>query len=40
MLGLFPTLESLGAQLLTLAALLIGFRAAGRPRAGSPLPAE
>ena len=38
-LGLFPTLESLGAQLLMIAALAIGFRTAGRPRA-EPLPAE
>jgi hypothetical protein len=38
-LGLFPTLESLGAQLLMIAALAIGFRTAGRAR-GEPLPAE
>ena len=31
-LGLYPTLESLGAQLAMAAALLIGFRAAARPR--------
>ena len=30
MLGLFPTVEALGAQALTLAAVLIGFRRAGR----------
>ncbi|HKH28925.1 MAG TPA: FTR1 family protein [Sphingomicrobium sp.] len=38
-LGLFPTLESLSAQLLMIAALAIGFRTAGRSRA-EPLPAE
>ena len=38
-LGLFPTAESLGAQLLIVAALAIGFRAAGRPRA-EPVAAE
>ena len=32
MLGLFPTAEAIGAQLLTLAALTIGFRSASRPR--------
>ena len=32
-LGLFPTAEAIGAQALTLAAVLLGFRAAGRPRA-------
>ena len=31
-LGLYPTLESFGAQLAMAAALLIGFRAAARPR--------
>ena len=31
MLGLFPTAEAIGAQLLTLAALFIGFRSASRP---------
>jgi high-affinity iron transporter len=30
MLGMFPTVEALGAQALTLAAVLIGFRRAGR----------
>jgi high-affinity iron transporter len=40
MLGLFPTLEAVGAQLLTLAAVLFGFRAAGRPRTAVPAPAE
>ena len=35
MLGIFPTPEALGAQLLTLAALLLGFRAAARPRAAA-----
>jgi high-affinity iron transporter len=39
-LGLFPTLESVGAQLAMLAALLIGFRSAGRPRNIAPAPAE
>jgi len=39
-LGLFPTLESLGAQLAMLAALAIGFRAAARPRNAAPAPAE
>ena len=38
-IGLFPTLEAIGAQLLMLAALVIGFRAAARPRA-EPVPAE
>ena len=40
MLGLFPTLEAVAAQLLTLAAVLLGFRAAPRPRAPAPAPAE
>ena len=31
-LGLYPTLESVGAQLGMLAALLVGFRSAARPR--------
>ena len=38
-LGLFPTVESLGAQLAMLAALLIGFRSASRPRP-QPVAAE
>ena len=38
-IGLFPTLESIGAQLLVLAALVVGFRAAARPRP-EPVPAE
>ena len=38
-LGLFPTVESLGAQLLMIAALAIGFRSASRPRP-EPVPAE
>ncbi|MEO7602054.1 MAG: cytochrome c/FTR1 family iron permease [Sphingomicrobium sp.] len=38
-LGLFPTAESIGAQLLMIAALGIGFHMAGRPRAGL-VPAE
>ena len=37
--GLFPTLESVGAQLLMFAALAIGFRTAARPRA-EPVAAE
>ena len=32
MIGLFPTLEAVGAQLLMIAALTFGFRAAARPR--------
>ena len=32
MIGLFPTLEAVGAQLLMLAALAFGFRVAARPR--------
>jgi high-affinity iron transporter len=40
MLGLFPTLEAVGAQLLALAAVLLGFRAAGRPRAVLATPAQ
>jgi high-affinity iron transporter len=39
MLGLFPTLEAIGAQLLALAAVLLGFRGARRPEA-VPLAAE
>ena len=39
MLGLFPTAEAIGAQLLMLAALTFGFRAAARPRR-VPAPAE
>ena len=38
-LGLFPTAQSVGAQLLMIAALAIGFRSAARPRP-EPLPAE
>jgi high-affinity iron transporter len=38
-LGLFPTLEAVAAQLLTLAALIVGFRSAAR-RPAHPLPAE
>jgi high-affinity iron transporter len=38
-LGLFPTMEALGAQLLALAAIIIGFRSAAR-RPAHPLPAE
>ena len=32
MVGLFPTAEAVGAQLLTLAAVIFGFRASGRTR--------
>ncbi len=39
MLGLFPTAEAIGAQLVTLAAVIIGFRSARRPRIAA-LPAE
>ncbi len=38
--GLYPTLESFGAQLAMIAALAIGFRAAARPRNAVPAPAE
>jgi high-affinity iron transporter len=38
-LGLFPTAEAVGAQLLTLVAVIAGFRSARRPRP-APLPAE
>ncbi len=39
-LGLFPTVESVGAQLAMIAALLIGFRSASTPRRVAPAPAE
>lgn len=39
-LGLYPTLESLGAQLAMVAGLLIGFRAAARPRPALAAAAE
>ena len=39
MLGIFPTAEAIGTQLLALAAVLLGFRAATRP-AAVPLAAE
>jgi high-affinity iron transporter len=39
MLGLFPTLESAGTQLVTLVAVIIGFRSATK-RPAHPLPAE
>ena len=35
-LGLFPTAEALGAQIVTLAAVLLGFRSAGKPRPEAP----
>ena len=38
-LGLFPTLEAVGTQLLALAAIIFGFRSAAR-RPAHPLPAE
>ena len=40
LLGLFPTLEALGAQLAMAGALAIGFRAAAKPRPAAPAPAE
>ncbi len=39
-LGLFPTVESLGAQLAMIAALVFGFRSAARPRRPAALAAE
>ena len=39
-LGLFPTAEAVAAQLAMLLALLLGFRAAARPRLTAPAPAE
>jgi high-affinity iron transporter len=39
MLGLFPTAESLGTQIVTLAAVILGFRSATRRRP-HPMPAE
>ncbi len=33
MIGLFPTVEAISAQLLTFAAVILGFRASARPRA-------
>jgi high-affinity iron transporter len=40
MLGIVPTAEAIGAQLLTLGIVLYGFRAARRPRKVEPLPAQ
>ena len=40
MLGIFPTAEAIGTQLIALAAVLLGFRAAGRPRAPAAAAAE
>jgi len=41
MLGIFPTAEAIGAQLLTLFVILYGFHAARRPKTpAEPLPAE
>jgi high-affinity iron transporter len=39
-LGLFPTLEAVGAQVVTLAAVLLGIRSAARPRSVAISPAE
>jgi high-affinity iron transporter len=39
MLGIFPTLEAVATQALTLLAILVGFRSAGK-RHAHPLPAE
>jgi len=39
MLGLFPTLESVGTQIVTLAAVIMGFRSATN-RHPHPMPAE
>jgi hypothetical protein len=39
MIGLFPTAEAIGAQLLTLVAVVLGFRSAPRPR-GAAVAAE
>ena len=35
MIGLFPTVEAISAQLLALAAVIFGFRASGRPKAAA-----
>jgi high-affinity iron transporter len=40
MLGIVPTAQAIGAQLLTLGIVLYGFRAARRPRKVEPLPAQ
>jgi high-affinity iron transporter len=37
--GLFPTLQAVAAQLLMLVALIVGFRSAAR-RPAHPMPAE
>ena len=39
-LGLFPTVEAIGAQLVTLVAILLGFRSAGRSRTTAAAAAE
>ena len=39
-LGLFPTAEAIGAQVFTLAAILLGFRAAAKPRATAAAAAQ
>jgi high-affinity iron transporter len=39
MIGLFPTLEAVAAQLFTLVAVIVGFRSTRRAP-GAPLPAE
>ena len=40
LLGIVPTAEAIGAQLVTLAVLILGFRVTGRPRPAVPAPAE
>jgi len=40
MLGIFPTAEAIGTQLFALAAVLLGFRAAGKPRPSVATAAE
>ena len=40
LLGLFPTVEAVGAQLLMIAALAVGFRAAAKPRQPAVAAAE
>ena len=40
LLGIVPTAEAIGAQLLTLVVLILGFRVTGRPRPAVPAAAE
>ena len=40
LLGVVPTAEAIGAQVVTLLVLILGFRAAARPRAAVPAAAE